>query len=204
MDPKNAENTPEPRPRRRGIGRVPVSSRDNAPAKEKKARKARPKWTPWEMSLVAGTVIIVLAAVAAPLSNYHQGRTEIARVTQAIEDKTAEKEELLAELDKYNSTAYLREQARNRLGVIEEGETAFRIMDPAMDNAPEISSPDDERFESTWYEKLLASIADVPDAREVKPEDMHMPVEQPAEVPGDGPDAPAPEDEVPAEEPVAP
>lgn len=115
--------------------------------------------------LVTVAVILVLAfvalSVATPLRNYFQQRAELAEVNATIERQLAERDDLNEELDRYNSEAYVREQARTRLGVVEPGESAFRLMDPRIDT----SSPTDPGMEKDdaepdpWYTQLWGSVA---------------------------------------------
>ncbi|OLT55956.1 hypothetical protein BJF89_12625 [Corynebacterium sp. CNJ-954] len=115
--------------------------------------------------LVTVAVILVVAfvalSVATPLRNYFQQRAEIAEVNATIERQLAERDDLNAELDRYISEAYVREQARTRLGVVEPGESAFRLMDPRIDT----SSPTDPGVEhddsepDPWYTQLWGSVA---------------------------------------------
>lgn len=115
--------------------------------------------------LVTVAVILVVAfvalSVATPLRNYFQQRAELAQVEATIERQLAERDDLNAELDRYNSEAYIREQARTRLGVVEQGESVFRLMDPRIDT----SSPTDPGVEhddsepDPWYTQLWGSVA---------------------------------------------
>ncbi|WP_297006007.1 septum formation initiator family protein [uncultured Corynebacterium sp.] len=134
-------------------------------------------------------LVAVIISVATPLRNYFEQRAEIAEVNARIDSQEAEKQALTGEIAKYGSETYLREQARTRLGLVEPGETAWRLLDPGIGSgadyvpgeATEAPEPD-----SPWYSQLWGSIATSPDA-----------VDDPAE------DAPAPEGESP-NLPVAP
>ncbi|MPV53247.1 septum formation initiator family protein [Corynebacterium sp. zg331] len=136
-----------------------------------------------ESAVIVLVAILILAAVAVPLRNYFQGRTDIARTTEAIAQKQAEKDRLLGEVERYHSEAYQREEARKRLGVIEEGETAFRILDPAMSTGTQPVEGEEERGPQEWWRELWDSIA-IPGAAAPDPEpleagevDTHMPIE---------------------------
>ena len=77
-------------------------------------------------------------------------------------------------IERYEDEAFIEQEARRRLGVIEPGETAWRIVDERM--VPEgqmTTSSDDEEVQPEWYEVLWDSIAEEP------PEEdgMQMPVE---------------------------
>lgn len=151
-------------------GRVPVASREReseAPAKPRKAYRLGP------LGLVStGLVILfVLAALAVPLRNYYNQRSEIARIEASIQDKQAEIERLNLDLDKYQSDAYIREQARRRLGVIEPGETAYRIVDPSLeDNAGISKAPDRAEQTGPWYDLLWRSVT-VPALTQPEPDE---------------------------------
>lgn len=106
-------------------------------------------------------VLIILMAISVPLRNYYTGRTEIARLNESIDAKQAEKERLLGDIDKYKSDDYAEQEARRRLGVIAQGETAYRILDPGM--TPENSLTTDKKTETDdreWYQVLWDSVAE--------------------------------------------
>ncbi|MDN6509464.1 MAG: septum formation initiator family protein [Corynebacterium sp.] len=115
--------------------------------------------------LVTVAVILVLAfvalSVATPLRNYFQQRAELAEVNATIERQLAERDDLNEELDRYNSEAYVREQARTRLGVVEPGESAFRLMDPRIDTSspPDPGMEKDDAEPDPWYTQLWGSVA---------------------------------------------
>lgn len=147
--------TSERAPRR---GRVPVTSRDNAPARPKR-RLPRVRMGAAELAVLALAALIVLGAVAAPARNYFSGRTEIARLNESIAAKQDRVDELDAELGRWNSEAYAREQARRRLGVIGEGETAYRILDPEMDQTPTVAGEVPASQDRSWLDKLWDSVS---------------------------------------------
>ncbi|RNE48693.1 hypothetical protein C5L39_08610 [Corynebacterium alimapuense] len=108
-------------------------------------------------------LIIVLFTITVPLRNYFQGRSEITRLNETIASQQLEKERLLGEIEQYEDDSYLQEQARNRLGLIEPGETAFRIIDPRMDqNDTATTSQEELAAQRTWFEILWDSVATVP------------------------------------------
>ena len=108
--------------------------------------------------------LLILAVIAVPLRNYYQGRTEIIRLDESIMAKQDEKERLLTEIDKYKSDAYIEQEARRRLGVVEEGEVAFRILDPEITSGDSVTTDEQAEAESrNWHEVLWDSIAEAPD-----------------------------------------
>lgn len=119
--------------------------------------------------------LLILAVIAVPLRNYYQGRTEIARLNESIIAKQDEKEFLLSEIEKYQSDAYIEQEARRRLGVIDEGEVAFRILDPEIISGDSMTTDQEAEEENRdWYEVLWDSVAEEPD-----PEDPIIGVDDP-------------------------
>lgn len=150
---------------------VPVASRAHTQAGKRapvKTAKAKPPRQRGRVDLLGYAIILfvllaILWAVATPLRNYYSGRAEIARLEESITANQAEKDRLLEEIDKYKSDAYVEQEARRRLGLVAEGETAYRIMDPHMNSEDSVTT--DRRAEEDkrpWYEVLWDSIADDP------------------------------------------
>ena len=75
-----------------------------------------------------------------------------------------------------------------RLGVIEEGETAFRILDPALENDATVTSHGTEQEpRGTWYETLWESVTE-PELLE--PDELPPPPADPV-IPDNGTGEPA-------------
>lgn len=154
--------------------RVPVSTRSSEPKRRARRPVATPRLDIPSLAVIAVVVLLILATVYVPLKNYFDGRTEIARLEESITAKEAERGALQAEIERYGDEAYIEQEARRRLGVIEPGETAWRIVDERM--APEgqmTTSSDDEEVQPTWVEVLWDSIATEP----VDQEGMRLPVQ---------------------------
>lgn len=111
-------------------------------------------------------VVFVALSVATPLRNYFQQEAELAEIHAEIEAQQEERDRLEAELDRYQSEAYIREQARTRLGVVEPGESAFRLMDPRINpSAPGGTGAEEtEGDPDPWYTQLWGSVATPPDS----------------------------------------
>lgn len=142
---------------------VPVASRRTPGTSGRPGIQVQPaKLSAPQTLILVVVLILLLLGIALPLRNYFQQRSDIAATQAAIAAKEKRKEELLGELDKYNSEAYIEEQARNRLGVVKEGETAFRIIDPAMEGDTSVTSTDDETAQQSdaWYVTVWRSIAE--------------------------------------------
>jgi hypothetical protein len=117
--------------------------------------------------LVIVVVIIVLVMITVPLRNYMGQRAELARRTASINALNNQKALLESEIKKYQSEEYIKEQARIRLGVIEPGEVAYRVIDPALENQRQTgdSAAAMEDGLGSWYEVLWNSVT-VPDTLE--------------------------------------
>ncbi len=119
--------------------------------------------------LVTVAVVLVVAfvalSVATPLRNYFQQEAELAKVNAKIQDQREERDRLEQELDRYESEAYIREQARTRLGVVDPGESAFRLMDPKIDTSSPSDPGTEEKEEEPdpWYSQLWGSVATPPE-----------------------------------------
>lgn len=128
-----------------------------------------------------------------PLRNYYEGRSEIARAQASIEALQERKEQLEADITRHEDPVYAEQEARRRLGVLAEGETAWRIIDPRMTQNPAITSeeaPDDRE----WHQFLWDSLREIPEV------EVHEAEAPEADIPAHE-EAPAPE-EVPASEEV--
>ena len=182
-------DAPKPRRKRRAPKTVPVASRDRAQREQAEARKKRGCAKPLILQqdlastgILIAVILTVLIAIAVPLRNYYEGRSEIARAQASIEALQQCKDELEADIARYEDPVYVEQEARRRLGVLAEGETAWRIIDPRMTQNPAITSeeaPDDRE----WHQFLWDSLRENPEVEAPEaeaPEPAEQP-EQPAE-----------------------
>jgi len=143
---------------------VPVVSRAKE-APEPQRKRPRLRFNTAEFGMLAAVAILIIGTIWAPANNYFQGRSEIARLEESIVAKQEEKERLLDEIDRYEDEAFIREEARRRLGLIEPGETAFRVIDPGMEADGTVTTSAEElAAERTWYEILWESVVTPPEA----------------------------------------
>ncbi|MGV0346931.1 septum formation initiator family protein [Corynebacterium coyleae] len=185
---------------------VPVASRDAERAQRaaeraqrSRTRRARvfPKQDMASVVILISVVLLVLLAIAAPLRNYYEGRAEIARAQESIERLEARKQALESDIAMYEDDAFMRQEARRRLGVVEEGETVWRILDPRMSAPDNITTAADEiPDDREWSEVLWDSLRDIPEVE--APEAETDAPEQDAPQP----DAPQPEAPAGAEQPA--
>lgn len=147
---------------------VPVTSRDKTQREEQEAkskRKTKPALFQQDIAstgLLIAVVLVVLIAIAVPLRNYYEGRGEIARAQASIEALEARKEQLESDIARYEDPEYAEQEARRRLGVLAEGETAWRIIDPRMTQNPAITS-DETPDNRDWQHFLWDSLRELPE-----------------------------------------
>lgn len=172
--------------------RVPVVNRRERPSRLSTATKLSPRNLRIgvvELGAILLVSLIFLMTISMPVRNYFEQRNEIKETTAAIAQKQQRKEQLLGELNKYKSDAYVEEQARNRLGVIAPGEVAFRILDPAMQGENSVTSKQGTTAPQSkpWFDTLWGSIASPESAAvtgqiEAPAPEMHMPIKPTAPV----------------------
>lgn len=194
---------------------VPVASRDAERAQRaaeraqrSRTRRARvfPKQDMASVVILISVVLLVLLAIAAPLRNYYEGRAEIARAQESIERLEARKQALESDIAMYEDDAFMRQEARRRLGVVEEGETVWRILDPRMSAPDNITTAADEiPDDREWSEVLWDSLRDIPEA-EAPEAEADAPEQEAPQPDAPQPEAPAapeqPAGEAPAEAPA--
>lgn len=140
---------------------VPVHTRARDAHKTTKRPKKPQGLDILGVGVIIAVVLVVLLTIAVPLRNYYHGQSEIARLESSIAAKQERKDKLLAEIDKYRSDEYIKQEARRRFGVMDEGETAFRIMDPRMDSGDTVTSEHREDIdEREWYTVLWDSVSE--------------------------------------------
>ncbi|MDK8799673.1 septum formation initiator family protein [Corynebacterium coyleae] len=199
-----------PRPRKSHT--VPVASRDAERAQRaaeraqrSRTRRARvfPKQDMASVVILISVVLLVLLAIAAPLRNYYEGRAEIARAQESIERLEARKQALESDIAMYEDDAFMRQEARRRLGVVEEGETVWRILDPRMSAPDNITTAADEiPDDREWSEVLWDSLRDIPEVEVSESEAPESPGAEAPEQEAPQPDAPQPEAPAAPEQPA--
>lgn len=166
--------------RRRAPRSVPVASRDQERL-DKRADKHRVKSKPGlfqrdiaSLAILIAVLLLILMAIAVPLRNYYEGRGEIARAQASIDALEKEKSRLETDIARYQDKDFVDQEARRRLGVLAEGETEWRIIDPRMSQGQAITSEEtpvvDDR---SWNQVLWDSLreADAPADEQGAPAD---------------------------------
>nr|WP_255520420.1 septum formation initiator family protein [Corynebacterium marambiense] len=149
--------------------RVPVTNRRTSERRPggraalSRARETHGRFSALQVAILIIVLILVLVMLAVPVRNYFQQRAEIARISASIAERTERRDAFIDEIEKYRSEAYIREQARQRLGVIEPGETPFRIIDPEITTSTATTGAEEDATPTVsdpWWEVLWNSVAD--------------------------------------------
>lgn len=134
------------------------------------------------IAVLITVVLVVLIAIAVPLRNYYTGKAEIARLNESIAAKEEQKAQLQEDLERYSDPDYAKQEARRRLGMMEPGETAWRIIDPRMQGTTITSEhAEDPDADKPWNQILWDSLREVPKGEEEQPapESAQPPAEMP-------------------------
>ena len=136
-------------------------------SEEESARKPRRSWrTRWLW--IAGAAILAAGATvyAVPvLDRLEEQSTNIAEYAEELDELVAQNTELEERLDALHTPIEIERLARERLGYVREGETAFVVVSPRdTDPAPSAEDPvemdemiEDEPWYSRWWSYLSGS-----------------------------------------------
>jgi cell division protein FtsB len=171
-----ARATRSPRSNSPGPGR-PQQRRSRPAARPAKPSEAtaqaadsRPRWQRslklTRRALALGVVIIALAiSFGGTFQIYLSQQRDLAVAEQEIRERNAQISELEAELDRWSDPAYVKAQARERLGWVLPGETGYRVVD---DNGQPVGGgvtlESDQRqvsgeTDQTWWQRMSGSLA---------------------------------------------
>ncbi len=116
-------------------------------------------------ALVLFAVLGVLAlSFAGSLRVYLVQRSELALAQQQIADRTARVESLALELERWDDPAYVKAQARTRLGWVMPGEVGYRVIDAdgrvlnGSEDIEGVGSSERSDLEARWWDKLAGSV----------------------------------------------
>ncbi|WP_257203313.1 FtsB family cell division protein [Corynebacterium cystitidis] len=160
--------TPRIQRPRRTPTQVPVASRDarrnaqQAEKKKKRTNRLSMKGDYIGIAVIIAVLLVVLIAIAVPMRTYYEGRSEINRLNESIAAKQQQRNDLVDDINKYNNEDYIKQEARRRLGMMEPGETAWRIIDPRMDKDQAVTTERESAAPPArpWVEVAWDSLAD--------------------------------------------
>ena len=131
-------------------------------------------------ALALAVVILMLTiSYANSLRIYFAQSHEVAATKAEIADREAQIGDLQTELNRWDDPAFVKLQARNRLGWVMPGEIGFTVVDAdgkPLGGGSELNTgkkPTDDRAPESWYTRVWGSVetADKPAAPEPDPAD---------------------------------
>ncbi|KAA9394653.1 septum formation initiator family protein [Kocuria coralli] len=114
------------------------------------------------MLLLIATVLLMVFLAAPTTKIYLDQRAEIRSLEQSISENQTARDDLQHEVSLWDDPAYVRQQARNRLLMVEPGERSYLVVgaDSLGDEAPESSAVQEEADRPAWADALWGSVLD--------------------------------------------
>jgi len=169
--PSRRDSGPRPgsRPSSRTQSRPPARRDGNQPKRRTAGTAAGPARPRGSRNLTgrAAVVLLVLGALvvsyAQSLRVWFDQHQQISALQKEIRDREQRVGQLEDEIARWDDDAYVRAQARQRLGWVMPGEIGYRVIGAdgkAIGAPPEPVSPADgeEPQQPTWYSKLWGSV----------------------------------------------
>lgn len=115
--------------------------------------------------MLALVLVVLGISYAGSLRIYFAQAHDLAVAEQEIRDRKAQVADLQTELDRWDDPAYVKAQARDRLGWVLPGETGYRVVDDngnplgggVVLTSPEQADPD--AAGEQWWDRMLGSLA---------------------------------------------
>lgn len=114
------------------------------------------------MLLVVVTVLMIVFLAAPTTKIYLDQRAEIRSLEQSIEERQTTRDELSQEVSMWEDPEYVKQQARDRLLMVEPGQRSYLVVgaDTLGDQAPESSAVQEEADRAAWADALWGSVLD--------------------------------------------
>lgn len=156
----------------RGAQRTGAAGAGRAPARPTVARRAvssggaamrtrapQPKRFTSRAVVLSLVLLALLLAYAYPVRVYLAQQAEITALEQNQERQSDKIARMAALAAKWDDNAYVRAQARQRLGMIMPGEKPFVVIDPSRGQQTDPAAiPGADRASRPWYGKLWSSV----------------------------------------------
>lgn len=106
-------------------------------------------------------LLLLTISYGSSLRVFFEQKREIAATEAEISQRQDHIDDLQSELERWEDPAYVRAQARERLGWVVPGEVGYRVVGP--DGKPvvpgaEVESERDNGAKGTWWQKLEGSL----------------------------------------------
>lgn len=117
----------------------------------------------WRTAVLAVVVVLALAVLLPSLRVYFSQQENLQQLAAERDQAASEVDDLTDDLARWDDPAYVVAQARERLGYVFPGETAYRVVDPEIVTAEQqdvsgaVETPDAVSV-NPWYTTLWDSI----------------------------------------------
>jgi len=117
----------------------------------------------WRTAVLAMVVVLALAVLLPSLRVYFTQQDDLRQLRAERDAAAQEVEDIKAQAARWDDSAYVIAQARERLAYVFPGETAYRVTDPEVITGT-VEAEDDPLTKATgpsslpWYTTLLESI----------------------------------------------
>lgn len=117
----------------------------------------------WRTAVLAVVVVLALAVLLPSLRVYFSQQENLQQLAAERDQAASEVDDLTDDLARWDDPAYVVAQARERLGYVFPGETAYRVVDPEIVTSEEqdvsgaVETPDTVSV-NPWYTTLWDSI----------------------------------------------
>lgn len=110
--------------------------------------------------LIAAVSVVALGSSVLPFSQIRDQRHDLETARVELLDLQQRSKELTARIQALNTPIEIERLARERLGYVRPGETAYVVMDPpaAPEATPATVPEQAAALSHTWYEKLWAFV----------------------------------------------
>jgi cell division protein FtsB len=110
------------------------------------------------VALVTLLFLLIGAAFLTQVVPYRQiidAQRQVSTATQRLASLESENESLQSDLDALNTDEEIEKLAREKLGYVRPGETAYVVLDPPGSDEPErVETPPAAVVEKTWVDRL--------------------------------------------------
>lgn len=111
--------------------------------------------------LVFGPVALLVVALALltnvlPFRDIVRQRQEIAAARSYLAELEAANAQLEERIEALQTPLEIERLARERLGYVRPGEEAFVVIDPGVDDSPEVAAPTAGEEDPSWWERIWA------------------------------------------------
>ncbi len=146
--------------RTEGIAPERDADEDGIPARRLQRFTSSPRRTGLLAAVAIALFIVFLAAPTTKI--YLDQKAEIEQLEASIQEKSADRDELKDELELWENPDYVRQQAGERLLMVEPGQRSYLVVgaDEVGSGAPDTSAVEESAGSPAWADALWGSLKD--------------------------------------------